>query len=215
MRLGKTRSGLLTAFVGMVLMVMAVPAWSTPTIVVGDWILQAGLPNQTINIDVTGLPADLVAGLNFYAQIGDGGTYVGGTDTKPKFQNVDILTGTIFGGNNTGATGDPNGTPPGSNAGHPLIWVDGTTTNTGTVVANGKFVTLTIDMTGVLSGEFPLLLTGVAPELGGFNTELVNAVGAPVTASITNGRILVPEPATMGLFTLAGLAALARRRSHR
>src|SRR5215216_518350 len=92
-------------------------------ITVGSHVLLANTPNQIITIQVT--DAEQIAGEDFFAQIGDGGVLNGGRNTNPIFTNVDIINGTIFASSNNGAFGDPNGTnPPGSNAAHPLIWVD-------------------------------------------------------------------------------------------
>ncbi len=123
--------------------------------------LSANTANQVISIYVTG--GEAIAGEDFFAQIGDGGAFLGGVNSKPSFTNVDVIAGSVFAGNNNGAFGDPNGVgPPGSNAAHPLIWLDGTTTVSGTTPASGLLATLTLDTTGLSSGTFPLVLTGVA-----------------------------------------------------
>jgi PEP-CTERM motif len=158
---------------------------------VGNYLLLPNTANQVITIQVAG--GEQVAGENFYAQIGDGGTANGGSNSKPSFSIVNILGGTIFAGNNLGAIGDPNGTPPGSNAAHPLIWVDGTVTTSGTVSASGVLATLTVDTTGLSSGTFPLVLTGVASSLGTFNTTLLNTSGDAIPLAITNGNLLVSQ----------------------
>jgi hypothetical protein len=157
--------------------------------------------NQIVTITVTGTTA--VAGEDFFAQIGDGGVFNHGVNVRPVFTNVDILTGTIFGANNTGATRDPNG----PESAHPLIWVDGTTTNSGTVTDSGLLATLTIDTTGISSGTFPLLLSGVASTLtaGGFTTDLVNGSGVPIALTINNGSITIaPAPEPVGLSLIMG-----------
>jgi hypothetical protein len=178
-------------------------------VTVGSHNLFANTPNQVFTIGITG--TDQVAGEDFFAQLGDGGAFNGGTDTKPIFQNIDIVTGAIFAGNSVGAQGDPNGVPPGSNAGHPLLWVDGTVTSSGT---SGILATVTIDTTGVNSGTFPVVLTGVASSLGSFNTTLRSASGDPIPLTVNNGSIIIvtPEPATGVLFAASAVFALARRR---
>ena len=110
-------------------------SWAA-SINVGTHVLLPNTANQVISIQVAG--GESIAGEDFYAQIGDGGSFLGGTDTKPAFTNVDVLGGTIFSPSNNGAYGDPNGTPAGSNAAHPLVWVDGTTTLSGSVPAIGS-----------------------------------------------------------------------------
>jgi hypothetical protein len=158
------------------------------SIIVGNHTLLANTANQLVTIQVSG--GEQIAGEDFFAQIGDGGAFNGGSNTKPSLTNVDIINGTIFASNNNGAYGDLQGTnPPGSNAAHPLIWVDGTTTNSGTVAANGLFATLTIDTTGLNSGTFPLILTGVANTLGHFDTTLRDANGDPIPLSVNNGSL--------------------------
>ena len=159
---------------------------------VGTHVLLPNTANQDITIWVSG--GEQIAGEDFFAQIGDGGTFLGGSNTKPAFTNVDILGGTIFAANNNGAFGDPNGTPPGSNSAHPLIWVDGTTTVSGTVSAAGRLATLTLNTTGLAAGTFPLLLTGVASSLGPFDTTLRDANGAAIPLSISNGSLIVATP---------------------
>jgi len=154
-------------------------------------VLLPNTANQVISIQVTG--GESIAGEDFYTQIGDGGSFLGGTDTKPAFTNVDVLGGTIFSPSNNGAYGDPNGTPPGSNAAHPLVWVDGTTTLSGSLPANGLLATLTLDTTGLNSGTFPLRLS-VDGALGPFDTTLWNAVGEAVPLSVTEGTLIVAIP---------------------
>ena len=122
------------------------PLAQAASVTVGTHILLPNTANQVVSIWVNG--GEQIAGEDFFAQIGDGGAFLGGSNTKPAFTNVDVLSGTIFAANNNGAFGDPNGTPSGSNAAHPLIWVDGTTTVSGTVSASGLLATLTLDTTG-------------------------------------------------------------------
>jgi hypothetical protein len=163
-------------------------SWAA-SVTVGTHALLPNTANQVITIQITG--GDQVAGEDFFAQIGDGGAFLGGTDAKPAFTNVDILSSTIFSTSNNGSYGDPNGTPPGSNSAHPLIWVDGTTTVDGSVPAVGLLATLTIDTTGLNSGTFPLLLTGVASSLGPFDTTLRDANGDAIPLSVSNGTLIV------------------------
>jgi hypothetical protein len=180
------------------------PLWGTTAIVllicstseaasitVGNHLLLANTPNQVITIQVTG--GEQVSGEDFWAQIGDGGTYNNGSNAKPVFTNVDILGGTIFAVNNTGAFGDPTV----GNAAHSLFWDDGTVTASGSVVAAGLLATLTIDTTGLNSGSFPLSLTGVASAIGpANNTALNNASGIPISLTVTNGLLTIsPFPA--------------------
>ena len=155
---------------------------------VGNHVLLANTPNQTITVQITG--GEQVAGEDFWAQIGDGGAYNIGSNSKPSFTNVDIIGGTIFAANNTGAFGDPNV----GNAAHPLIWDDGTVTASGSVAAAGVLATLTIDTTGLNSGSFPLSLTGVASAIGPANNTVLNdASGIPISLTVTNGLLTISQ----------------------
>jgi hypothetical protein len=174
------------------LILVACPFARAASVTIGNHVLLPNTANQVVSIWVSG--GEQVAGEDFFAQIGDGGTFIGGSNTKPAFTNVDVINGTIFAANNNGPFGDPNGTPPGSNAAHPLIWVDGTTTANGTVVAGGLLATLTLDTTGIISGTFPLVLTDVANSLGPFDTTLRDANGELIPLSISNGSLIVAVP---------------------
>ncbi|MDB5321009.1 MAG: hypothetical protein JWN40_2640 [Phycisphaerales bacterium] len=195
------------------LAVMPIATSRADVITVPHVTLLANTPGQTVLITISGATA--VAGEDFFAQIGDGGTFNKGTNTKPIFTNVDILTGTIFAASNTGATRDPNN----PESAHPLIWVDGTTTNTSispTVTDSGLLATLTIDTTGVTSGTFPLILSGVGSGLttGGFTTDLIGANNAPISLTINNGSITIaaPEPVGLALFGIVLIVTRRRRR---
>jgi hypothetical protein len=182
------------------------PCATAATVVVGQHVLLPNTANQTISIWVSG--GEQIAGEDFYAQIGDGGSFLGGSNAKPAFTSVNVIANTIFSASNNGAFGDPNGVPAGSNAAHPLIWVDGTTTGSGTVSAAGLLATLTLDTTGLASGTFPLLLTGVASSLGPFNTTLVGANAVPIPLSVTNGLLIVAVP-TAGDYNRNGVVDAA------
>lgn len=182
------------------------PIAPAATVIVGKHVLLPNTANQSISIWVNG--GEQIAGEDFYAQIGDGGSFLGGSNAKPAFTNVNVIAGTVFSTNNNGAFGDPNGTPAGSNAAHPLIWVDGTTTSSGTVAAAGLLATLTLDTTGLASGTFPLLLTGVANSLGPFDTTLVGANAVPIPLSVTNGTLIVAIP-TAGDYNRNGVVDTA------
>jgi hypothetical protein len=160
-------------------------------------VLLPNTANQIVTLNVSG--DEQISGEDFFAQVGDGGTFNGGANTKPSIQFATILSGTIFSGNNNGAFGDP-----GNATTHPLIWVDGTTTISGTVAANGQLAQLVFDTTGLSSGTFPLLLSGVASSRGSFTTSLRNAGGGLVPFSITNGSLIVATP-TPGDFNLDGV----------
>jgi hypothetical protein len=176
-------------------------------ITVEDKALEPDTPNQSLRVIVSG--ADPVAGLDLFVQVGDGGAFNNGADTKPVITAIDVTNGTIFAGNNTGQAIDP------TQASHPLIWATGTTTAAGTVAASGLLATLTIDTTGFTGDSFRLLLTNVAANTTGpFDTQLTTATGgvAPGTVSGTT-TVPVPEPAPVVLLApLLALVLRARRR---
>ncbi|MDP7287658.1 MAG: hypothetical protein QGH94_06670 [Phycisphaerae bacterium] len=136
-----------------------------------------------IPLYVTG--GQMVQGLDFYIQIGDGGTANGGSGIKPVISNVDIVgPGTLFNQSNTGQL---------NTFASDLLWAVSTTTDPGTVdeiAADGLLAYVTIDAAGTVAGEsYPLLLTGVAE--GIFGPPGVETGFAGVSAAITNGVLNV------------------------
>jgi hypothetical protein len=174
-------------------------AGATPIIDVGNHLLLPNLPGQTILIYVTG--GDAVEGLNLNVQVADGGSELamfGGSIDGPAISDLDIVTGTIFDGNNQGAD-DPEGLLGGDFSQIELRTI---LTDSGTVAADGLLVTLTIDTTDYFSGQFDLRL---------FDTLNGPSDFAGIAASITDGTItIVPEPGTLALACCAVCAALAR-----
>jgi hypothetical protein len=112
----------------------------------GMHFLAPNMLGQQVQILVSG--GQPVSGIDFFVQVGDGGAAGGGDDTAPIITSVDLLTGTIFASNNTGVFTDPT----------PLLWGATTTTSSGTVAADGLLATLTIDTTGILAGQYGLIL---------------------------------------------------------
>ncbi len=139
--------------------------------------------------------------MNFYAQVADGGpeaSEFGGHIAGPKISSINVTTGTIFSGNNTGENG--------SRSVLPQFYDAETTTNSLTVPASGLLATVTVDTTGFQSGTFPFLLAG---------TLLGDSDFSGIAASITNGTltIAVPEPGVFALIpAMAGGLILRRRR---
>jgi hypothetical protein len=95
----------------------AAPLWAAPVINGGTHNLPPNAVTR-VAITVSGAPADQVAALNFYVQIGDGGMAnrglnesqqeVWGTDTAPTIRSLDIIgPGTVFYANNAGADPQP------------------------------------------------------------------------------------------------------------
>ena len=174
------------------------------TVNVGTNPIYANVSGQKVTLNVSG--GDLVDALNFFVQIGDGGNpSLGYRGTGPAITEVDILTGTIFSGNNTGQTDLTAGLLP-----LPAqIALVGTDTISGSVTASGLLATLTIDTTGYSAGSsYDLKLKGTLNGDSSFGLD-------PMT--ITNGSIVlvaVPEPsAVFTLILLAGGMAMRRSRA--
>jgi hypothetical protein len=170
--------------------------WATPVIVVGEHELLADTADQLIEIMVSG--GDSVQGLNLRLQVADGGTHpdAGGSIDGPKISNIDLVSGTIFDGNNTGQNGLLS---------LPQVWVQSITTANGMVAADGMLATVMIDTTGFMDGEFDLR---VGETLDG----ATDFAGVPV--DITDGSIrIVPEPASfLGMLAGIGMICAALRR---
>jgi hypothetical protein len=151
---------------------------SAAAINAGMHTLAPNMPGQQVQIQVSG--GEAVSGIDLFVQVGDGGATVGGDDTGPKITNLDLVTGTIFAANHTDVFTDPA----------PLIWGATTTTNTGTVAANGVLATLTIDTTGTTTGEFDLLLNPPATGPTAF-------ADAGVVTNLTNGLLQIGAAPTL------------------
>ncbi|HEX2473822.1 MAG TPA: hypothetical protein VHK01_03690 [Lacipirellulaceae bacterium] len=140
----------------------------------GTHVLAPNTPGQQVPILVTG--SDAVSGIDFFVQVGDGGATVGGDDTGPRITQVDLVSGTIFAGNNTGVFVDPA----------PLIWGATTTTSSGSVSAEGVLGRLTIDTTGMFLGQFDLILN--PPSTG------PTAFADPgITTNLINGSLVIGD----------------------
>ena len=179
-------------------------AFASPVIDVGNILLPPG-EISTFSIDVTGGGA--IQGVNFYIQIGDGGDDNGGTDTKPIITALDIVgPGTLFNGISNAQSTDSTA--------NDLIWFADTTVlaAVGTTEANGLLAYVTVDTAGTAAGEvYDLFLTGVAAAIFSSSGKDTDFTG--VSADITNGTITItPEPATLSLLALGGLALMGRRR---
>ena len=161
-------------------------ARANPQIVVGNHVLQPNMAGQVFSIYVTG--GDAVQGLNFNVQIGDGGSFTGGSDVGPTIQGVDLLSG-IFAGNNSGQT---NGVSP-------LLWNSVVVTDHATVSADGLLANITVSTIGIPPGTFESLSLTPANAYGGPS----DFAGTPI--DITNGSIgVVPEPESFTLLLVGG-----------
>ena len=183
---------------------LAASAQATPIIIVGNHVLQPNTPGQIIDINVSG--GDAVQGLNFNAQVADGGPEVGGVIVGPSIKGHILPFGapattfnplpTIFQPNNTGEQ-DVSG---GLSQFLGLI----TTTGSGSVSANGLLARLEVDTTGFFGGTWDLLLSGTV------NAD-TDFAGIPI--GIQNGTLHIqytaPEPSSFVLATLGILGGVA------
>ena len=170
-------------------------ARATPTIVVGDHVLAPGVPGQTVLINVSG--GDPVMATDVTAQVADGGPSVGGAVVGPFFgARPDLITGTIFAGNNTGQQDQyPNATSTPSTYGPGLQdYAGAVITNSGSVPASGLLATYFFDSTGIASGVYPLLMSNIQH---GNQTGTTDFGLTP--ANITNGNLIVSIPGDLNL----------------
>ena len=183
-----------------VFVLFATSASATPIITVGSHDLLPDKANQPVDINVTG--GDLVPGLNLYLQVNDG-------TSGPTIQSIDVLSGTIFDGNNTGESSGALG----GNASLPY-WngYATTTTSNGTVSADGLLATVMIDTTGLTAGMWSL---DVDFDYG--TSRYTSDFTSFVPATLVNGSInIVPEPGSLLLLLSAAIGLtgwqLCRRR---
>lgn len=174
---------------------------SAATIDVGRHQLAPHTPGQVIEITVSG--GEQVAGVNLFAQVGDGGPELQdfGMDPGqdgPSISALDLVTGTIFA--NANAPQDIQPSVPQV----AIASVELTEPNT-FAEANGVVAKLTIDTRGFGGGSWPLLLSNVLPGLAGgpFETDFA---GQPI--QIVNGSIVI-EGGVIGDFDSNGTVDLA------
>lgn len=164
--------------------------------------LRPDTAGQQIQLFATGFAADGGAdGLELDVQIGDGGTAIGGTDTGPVIQGVDLITGTVWG---------PLGPNQQDVVATPLATqttVDTTSLN----VADGLIGTITIDTTGfdINSPDISFRLTNVA---GSFNTTFFQGASTLDTVAPDAVIRMVPEPGSALILAGLGLVGIGIRR---
>lgn len=187
---------------------------------VGSHALLPNTADQWITLTVRNDSASAVAvsGLNFNFQVADSGPGSEGgfgTIDGPNITGVDLVTGTLFGSNNTGTTA-AEGNPP--QAG---LWT--VTTQTGTVsLGAGQTATLgrvqlsTVGFTAAASWTLSLR-AGPPGGLQDATAFLQPGTGGEVTSlevQFTEGLVVVPEPWAMSLASALGLGGwLAGRKA--
>ncbi len=182
-------------------------AWATTTpLMAGPVILDtnvtvpAGSAFATFPLRVQG--GDAVQGLNLHVTIEDGGPDVTpGSRVAPPIRDVSTTTaGLVFGPNS-----DQQNVVT-----LPQAWVVNTTTQSGTVRADGILAYVTLDTLSYQPGDGPFRLTLEDP--AGVDSDFA---GIPLSWNEITIQIgAVPEPATCGLLLPLGLALL-RVRSRR
>lgn len=177
---------------------LAVPVQAALIIDVGTLELLPDTRNQLIHINVSG--GDSVEGLNFFAQVADGGPALGGIDVGPKITAVNLITGTIFEPNNLGQF-------PVQSFPQAIAALTISDTPDPVIHGTGRLATLTIDTTGLDSGTWGLFLT---------DTVLGDTDFAGVPVSVFNGSLTVvpiPEPGLIlgSLIPLIYLSGSRRR----
>jgi hypothetical protein len=185
-----------------ILFCLAAGAQAALTITVGAHNLLPNQAGQTVDINIgNAVGGELIQGVNFRAQLGDGGIPgFGGSDVLP------LMTGVIDG---AGMIFSVNANPPADNS-LPPGYVDiGTTVLAGNnvlVAGDNLLATLTFDTTGFVGGSWILTLNTAG---GDTNT------GGGEQLILEDGSItIVPEPSSvvLGLFAIAGFGAVAIRR---
>jgi hypothetical protein len=162
-----------------------------------------------VPVTVTATANEMVNGMTFKFGIGDQLS-----PNVPKITRVDLLTGTIFAGNNTGQfnivpTGNANGSGPLANPGP--RYSGSISAASGTVSPAGLAGTVTILVgRGNPVGTYPMRLQLLNFPWGEFNF-------APTAVTMIEANLVVwpdPEPSSMVLafFALGGMCAVAMRR---
>lgn len=162
-----------------------------PEIQVGHHFLKPNTPNQSISIFVSG--GQSVAGVNLFAQVGDGGPerinlgLPAGTD-GPAISSIDLKSDTIF----SSVPDVPFFDLAIPQIAYGTIAIQQPDTF---VVADGLLATLVVDTTGFFAGTFDLLLGDVLPNSpdGALHSDF-----ASLPIDITNGSIEIAETRVVG-----------------
>ncbi len=186
-----------SVFVALVLILASInqQAKAQTTLTVGpgdsDFGLQPNTANQILHIYVRSTASPTTSGANLILDLGAGAPSTG----------IGSITGTVYDGGSLLPDLDPN--PYGLNIGIlgtiPFTTID----NSGSQI----LATLLLDTSGLNSGTFNLNFAG---------TTVNDAFAQPIPYSLTGASTVtissVPEPHSIGVFSLAGLVLLRRRR---
>ncbi|HEY4313324.1 MAG TPA: PEP-CTERM sorting domain-containing protein [Pirellulales bacterium] len=190
-----------------VLLFFAFDVHATPIVNVGTYSAPQNTL-QTISINVSdSVAASLedIEGMTFTLQIASG------TGITPSIHSIDLTTGTIWSGDVS-----PGNISVSAGATSQFESISLLTDNAGEFVdPNGLLATAVVDTTGATPGPYLLFLVGTKD--AGSDSQLLNGVGDPVSATFASGTLnvlSVPEPGGIGLIS-GGIAVLLILRRNR
>lgn len=152
--------------------------------------------NALLTFSVTG--GSNINAMQFVLQIGDGGSDMGGTDTKPTIQSVELVTDCIF----------SSGTQQEIVA-YPLACMYSVDDSVNIITATGQIAKVSLNTSLLNVGDtFTIKMSDVSGQDTFFDYN-----GTPI--STTSGMFtmtVVPEPATMVILTIGCLSLAYRRK---
>jgi VCBS repeat-containing protein len=163
-----------------------------PKIEVGEHLLRANTPGQTIELFVTG--GQPLAGVDLYVQVGDGGPELAQVGLPagtygPAITSVDLKTNTIFA--DVAEVARDLGSLP------QVTTRSISVTGGEDVRGLGRLATVVVDTTGIFAGSWDLRLSAVLSQhlSGPFDTRLIG-----LSAQIANGTIRIEPAAVVGRY---------------